>query len=45
MGLGHWILNFFGVNNETGYGYAFWSGIGSDIGEFALIGADRKSVV
>jgi hypothetical protein len=35
----HWLLNFFGVNNEAGYGYAFWSGIGSDFGEIALIGA------
>ena len=35
----HDILNFFGVINEGGKGYGFWSGVGSDIGEVALIGA------
>jgi hypothetical protein len=39
MSVWHWILNFFGINNLSGYGYGFWSGIGSDLGEFALIGA------
>ena len=39
MSVWHWFLNFFGINNLSGYGYGFWSGIGSDIGEFALIGA------
>jgi hypothetical protein len=35
----HAILDFFGVVDEGGKGYAFWSGIGSDIGEVAIIGA------
>jgi hypothetical protein len=35
----HAILHFFGVIDESGKGYAFWSGIGSDIGEVAIIGA------
>jgi hypothetical protein len=34
----HWLLVFFGIDNEAGRGYAFWSGFGSDIGEFAIIG-------
>lgn len=29
---------FFGISNEAGPGYAFWSGVGSDLGEFALLG-------
>ena len=37
--MGHWLLNFFGISNLAGYGYGFWSGIGSDIGEIALLGA------
>ncbi len=39
MGVGHWLLNFFGINNLAGYGYGFFSGIGSDLGEVAIIGA------
>ena len=35
----HAILHFFGVIDEGGKGYAFWSGVGSDIGEVAIIGA------
>lgn len=35
----HSILNFFGVINEGGKGYGFWSGFGSDLGEIAIIGA------
>lgn len=33
------ILRFFGIRNESGTGYAFWSGVGSDIGELAIVGA------
>lgn len=40
----HWLLVFFGVDNEAGRGYAFWSGIGSDIGEIALIGLLYQNV-
>lgn len=32
-----WLGNFFGLNG-TGTGYSFWSGVGSDIGEVAIIG-------
>lgn len=35
----HSILDFFGIIDEGGKGYGFWSGIGSDIGEVAIIGA------
>ncbi len=34
----HQILEFFGVIGESGKGYGFWSGIGSDIGELAIVG-------
>jgi hypothetical protein len=37
--MGHWLLNLFGISNLAGYGYGFFSGIGSDLGEVALIGA------
>ena len=33
----HAILVFFGVDNEAGKGYAFWSGIGCDLGIFGAI--------
>lgn len=32
------IAEFLGLTDINGAWYAFWSGIGSDIGEFALIG-------
>jgi hypothetical protein len=31
--------HFFGLDNGSSIGYLFWSGIGSDISEIALIGA------
>ena len=33
------LLDFFGIRNEGGYGYGFFSGVGSDLGELALFGA------
>lgn len=39
MSFWHELSNFFGVTNEAGPGYGFWSGVGSDIGEVAIIGA------
>lgn len=33
-----WFTHFFGIDNEPGPFYAFWSGFGSDIGEVVLIG-------
>jgi hypothetical protein len=38
MSTWHSILEFFGVVGESGKGYAFFSGIGSDIGELAIVG-------
>ena len=38
MGAWHSILDFFGIVNESGKGYAFWSGFGSDLGEMAIVG-------
>lgn len=32
-------LNWTGSNNTSGNQYGFWSGFGSDIGEFAIIGS------
>lgn len=32
------VLRFFGVENVDSQWYAFWSGVGSDIGEVALLG-------
>lgn len=34
----HSILDFFGITDEAGPGYGFWSGFGSDLGEAAIIG-------
>ena len=34
----HWLAHLLGIDNETGPIYAFWSGFGSDVGEFALLG-------
>lgn len=33
-----WAGHFFGVSDEGGPGYGFFSGVGSDIGEVAIIG-------
>jgi hypothetical protein len=33
-----WILHVLGVDNLSGPWYGFWSGIGSDITEFAIVG-------
>jgi hypothetical protein len=38
MDLWRQILQFFGVVGESGKGYAFWSGVGSDLGELAIVG-------
>jgi len=32
------ILNILGVTNLSGRWYGFWSGFGSDLGEFAIFG-------
>jgi hypothetical protein len=34
-----WLGHFTGVSDESGPGYGFFSGIGSDIGEVAIVGA------
>lgn len=35
----NWIGHFFGLDNAAGPAYLFWSGVGSDITEFAILGA------
>lgn len=35
----HSLLVFFGIDDEAGPGYGFFSGVGSDLGEIAIIGA------
>lgn len=34
----HWFLTVTGSNNTSGTWYGFWSGFGSDLTEFALLG-------
>jgi hypothetical protein len=34
----HSLSHFFGLDNLSGAQYGFWSGIGSDIGEVAILG-------
>jgi len=36
---GHWLEVHTGINNEPGPYYGFWSGFGSDLTEFGVIGA------
>ena len=38
FGLGHWAQIHFGITNEAGPYYGFFSGSGSDLGEVAIIG-------
>lgn len=37
--IGHLLMHFFGLDNLSGPQYGFWSGIGSDISELAIVGA------
>jgi len=37
--IGHLLAHWLGIDNESGRWYAFWSGFGSDVSEFALLGA------
>lgn len=37
--VGHALMHFFGLDDLSGSFYGFWSGIGSDLGELAIIGA------
>ena len=34
-----WLWHFLGIDNASGNAYLAWSGFGSDIGEFAILGA------
>lgn len=36
MSITHSILDFFGITNEAGPGYGFWSGFAGDLPEFAI---------
>ena len=42
--LDHWLAVHTGTVNEPGPYYAFWSGFGSDLAEFGLIGAVATGV-
>jgi hypothetical protein len=42
--VGHWLEVKTGTNNEPGPYYAFWSGFGSDLTEFAIIGTIATGV-
>lgn len=35
----NWLAHILGIDSEASRWYAFWSGFGSDVGEFALLGA------
>ena len=37
--MGHWLQVHTGIVNETGPYYGFWSGFGSDLEEFGILGA------
>lgn len=38
-------IHILGLDNANGHWYLFWSGMGSDIGEFALVGAILKTAI
>ena len=42
--VGHWLQVHTGTVNETGPYYGFWSGFGSDLTEFGIIGAIATGV-
>ena len=42
--VGHWFQVHTGFRNETGPYYGFWSGFGSDLTEFGIIGAIATAV-
>lgn len=44
INLFHDFLNWTGANNVSGNQYGFWSGFGSDITEFAILGIVFKRV-
>jgi hypothetical protein len=35
----HDLAIWFGLTNPAGHAYSFWSGVGSDLGEVAIVGA------
>jgi len=42
--VGHWLQVHTGIINESGPYYGFWSGFGSDIEEFGILGAIGAAV-
>jgi len=42
--VGHWLQVHTGIANESGPYYGFWSGFGSDLTEFGVIGAIATAV-
>jgi hypothetical protein len=41
---GHWLQVHTGIVNETGVYYGFWSGFGSDLEEFGILGAIAAAI-
>jgi hypothetical protein len=42
--MGHWIRVHTGIYNESGPYYGFWSGFGSDLEEFGILGAIAAAI-
>ena len=42
--VGSWLQFHTGIVNESGHYYAFWSGFGSDIAEFSILGAIATAI-
>lgn len=42
--MGHWLAHFFGLDDGSGTPYLFWSGLGSDITEFIVLGGIWKAM-
>lgn len=34
----HWLIHILGIDSTTDHAYAWWSGAGSDVAEFAIVG-------
>ena len=34
----HWLSHVLGLDDPAGHWYLFWSGVGSDLGEIAIVG-------
>ncbi len=36
--MGHWLMHYLGLDSGSGTAYLFWSGIGADAAELAIVG-------